>query len=43
MLIENTADSGCFREKVVEGFEKIGIDSHFAIGRHKHHEAPAPS
>jgi transposase len=40
--IPNTADSGYFSEKAVEGAEKIGMDPHFAIGRQKHHEAPDP-
>jgi transposase len=44
--IPNTADSGYFSEKAVEGTEKIGMDPHFAVGRQKHHEpsvqAPAP-
>jgi transposase len=36
--IPNTADTGYFSEKAVEGLEKIGIDPHIAIGRQKHHE-----
>jgi transposase len=40
--IPNTADSGYFSEKAVEGTEKIGMDPHFAVGRQKHHEAPMP-
>jgi transposase len=40
--IPNTADSGYFGEKAVERVEKIGMDPHFAVGRQKHHEAPAP-
>jgi transposase len=40
--IPNTADSGYFSEKAVEGTEKIGMDPHFAVGRQKHHEAPIP-
>ena len=40
--IPNTADSGYFSEKAVEGAEKIGMDPHFAVGRQKHHEAPVP-
>jgi transposase len=39
--IPNTADTGYFSAKAVEGLEKIGIDPHLAIGRQKHHEAPA--
>ncbi len=42
MPIPNTADSGYFSEKAVEGTEKIGMDPHFAVGRQKHHEAPIP-
>lgn len=40
--IPNTADSGYFSEKAVEGTEKIGMDPHFAVGRQKHHEPPIP-
>jgi transposase len=40
VLIPNTADTGYFSEKAVEGLEKIGIDPHLAIGRQKHHDAP---
>jgi transposase len=40
--IPNTADSGYFSETAVAGTEKIGMDPHFAVGRQKHHEAPAP-
>jgi transposase len=40
--IPNTADSGYFSEKAVEGTERIGMDPHFAVGRQKHHEAPIP-
>ena len=40
--IPNTADSGYFSEKAVEGAEKIGMDPHFAVGRQKHHESPVP-
>jgi len=40
--IPNTADSGYFSEKAVEGTEKMGMDPHFAVGRQKHHEAPIP-
>jgi transposase len=36
--ITNTADTGYFSEKAVEGLEKIGIDPHLAIGRQKHHD-----
>jgi hypothetical protein len=36
--IPNTADTGYFSEKAVEGLEKIGIDPHIALGRQKHHE-----
>jgi len=41
--IPNTADSGYFSEKAVEGTEKIGMDPHFAVGRQKHHEVPVES
>jgi transposase len=40
--IPNTADTGYFSEKAVEGLENIGIDPHLAIGRQKHHDAPVP-
>ncbi len=40
--IPNTADTGYFSEKAVEGLEKIGMDPHLAVGRLKHHEAPVP-
>jgi len=39
--IPNTADTGYFSEKAVEGLEKIGIDPHIAVGRQKHHETSA--
>jgi hypothetical protein len=39
--IPNTADTGYFSEKAVQGLEKIGIDPHIAIGRQKHHEEEA--
>jgi transposase len=39
--IPNTADTGYFSQKAVEGLEKIGIDPHIAVGRQKHHETPA--
>jgi transposase len=39
--IPNTADTGYFSEKAVNGLEKIGIDPHIAVGRQKHHETPA--
>ena len=38
--IPNTADTGYFSEKAVEGLEKIGIDPYIAVGRQKHHETP---
>jgi len=41
--VPNTADSGYFSEKAVEGTEKIGMDPHFAVGRQKHHEVPVES
>jgi transposase len=40
--IPNTADSGYFSEEAVEETEKLGMDPHFAVGRQKHREAPAP-
>jgi len=40
--IPNTADTGYFSEKAVEGLEQVGMDPHLAIGRQKHHEAPVP-
>ncbi len=36
--IPNTADTGYFSEKAVEGLEQIGMDPHLAVGRQKHHE-----
>ena len=36
--IPNTADTGYFSKKAVEGLEKIGIDPYIAVGRQKHHE-----
>jgi transposase len=41
--IPNTADSGYFSEKAVDGLEKMGMDPHLATGRQKHHEAPVPT
>jgi hypothetical protein len=41
VLIPNTADTGYFSEKAVEQLETMGIAPHVAIGRQKHHEAPA--
>lgn len=41
--IPNTADSGYFSEKAVEGLEKLGIDPYMATGRQKHHETPLPT
>lgn len=38
--IPNTADTGYFSKKAVEGLEKIGIDPYIAVGRQKHHETP---
>ena len=38
--IPNTADTGYFSEKAVEGLEKIAIDPHIAVGRQEHHETP---
>ncbi len=39
--IPNTADTGYFSEKAVEGLEKLGIDPHIAVGRQRHHETQA--
>jgi transposase len=39
--IPNTADTGYFSKEAVEGLEQIGLDPHLAVGRQKHHEAPA--
>ena len=41
--IPNTADSGYFSAKAVDGLEGMGIDPHIAIGRQKPHEPPAPA
>jgi transposase len=41
--IPNTADTGYFSQKAVEGLEKIGIDPYLATGRQKHHDAQVPS
>jgi transposase len=41
--IPNTADSGYFSEKAVEGLEKMGVDPHMATGRQKHHETVLPA
>ena len=38
--IPNTADTGYFSEKAVEGLEQIGMDPYLAVERQKHHEAP---
>jgi transposase len=38
--IPNTADSGYFSAKAVDGLEGMGIDPYIAIGRQKHHETP---
>ena len=49
MPIPNTADTGYFSEKAVEGLEQIGLDPYVAVERQKHHDttatsgAPAPS
>jgi transposase len=40
--IPNTADSGYFSERAIEGLEEMGMDPHVATGRQKHHEIPAP-
>jgi len=41
--IPNTADSGYFSERAIEGLEEMGMDPHVATGRQKHHEIPAPA
>ena len=38
--IPNTADTGYFSEKAIEGLEGMGMDPHFATGRQKHNETP---
>ena len=40
--IPNTADSGYFSEKAIEGLSGMGMDPHVATGRQKHHEAAVP-
>ena len=37
----NTADTGYFSEEAVAGLEELGMDPYVAVGRQKHHEAPA--
>src|SRR3954471_21614657 len=41
--IPDTADAGYFSEEAVGKLEAMGIDPHIAVGRQKHHEAPAPA
>jgi transposase len=41
--IPNTADTGYFSEKAVEGLEKMGMDPYLAVARQKHHEAAVAS
>jgi Transposase DDE domain/Transposase domain (DUF772) len=41
--IPNTADTGSFSEKAVEGLERIGMDPDRAVERQKHHEASVGS
>lgn len=41
--IPNTADTGYFSEKAIEGLEKLGMDPHVATGRQKHNETPEPA
>jgi transposase len=38
--IPNTADTGYFSEKAIEGLEEMGMDPHVATGRQKHNETP---
>jgi Transposase DDE domain len=40
--IPNTADTGYFSEKAIEGLEEMGMDPQVATGRQKHHEVPVP-
>jgi transposase len=40
--IPNTADSGYFSKKAIEGLSGMGMDPHVATGRQKHHEAAVP-
>jgi len=42
VAIPNTADSGYFSEKAIEGLSGMGMDPHVATGRQKHHEAAEP-
>jgi transposase len=37
--IPNTADTGYFSERAVEGLERLGMDPYVAVERQKHHEA----
>jgi hypothetical protein len=37
--IPNTADTGYFSEKAVEGLEQVGMNPYVAVERQKHHEA----
>jgi transposase len=39
--IPNTADTGYFSEKAVEGLAKIGLAPYIAVERQKHHDASA--
>jgi transposase len=41
--IPNTADTGYFSEKTIEGLEEMGMDPHVATGRQKHNETPEPA
>ena len=41
--IPNTADTGYFSEKAIEGLEDMGMDPHVATGRQKHNETPEPA
>ena len=47
--IPNTADTGYFSAKAVDGLEQLGMDPYVAVERQKHHgaaveeEAPAPA
>ena len=41
--IPNTADTGYFSAKAVEGLEKLGMDPHVAVERQKHHASSVTS
>jgi transposase len=41
--IPNTADTGYFSERAVEGLERLGMDPYVAVERQKHYEAAVAS